>query len=164
MRAVYVYTFLTIACVLVWGCKPKLTLEQQRQAAERQRQQEERWRKVDEYVAQSSARDAQRSEENAAKHHKLANASVSYDDYNVRIKNNDAVTWPELNVYINAGIRGPLSGYGIRLPAIESGKSITVPLRQFTKATGERFSPTAYRVTELWIGGGDYDYQKLGAD
>jgi len=139
------------------GCKPKLTLEQQKQ-------QEDRWRKVDEYVAQSAARDAQRSAQKAANHHKIANASVAYDDYKVRISNNDAETWPELNVFINPGFGGPSSGYGIRIPALQSGKSITIPLKQFTKDNGERFNPDTYRITELWIGGEDYDYQKFGAN
>jgi hypothetical protein len=146
------------------GCKPKLTADQQKQ-------QEERWRKVDEFVAKSAARDDQRAAEKAqvqiseaARHHKAANANISYDASNVRIKNSDTNGWPELNVYINPGALGPLSGYGIRLPALQMGRSVTIPLEQFTKDNGERFNASAYRVVELWIGGGDYDYEKFGAN
>jgi TolA-binding protein len=165
MKIKAISTIVIITCVLnLTGCKPKLTPEQQKQQAEQQRQQEERWRKTEELAAQRAARDAQKQTVETAQHHKVANASISYDNYNVRIKNADTNNWPELNVYINSGLFGPMSGYGIRLPALPIGKSITIPLEQFTKDNGERFNPAAYRVTELWIGGGDYDYEKFGAN
>jgi hypothetical protein len=98
----------------------------------------------------------------AGQHHLTVNASISHDDYTIRIRNADTKDWPPLNAYINPGFWGPLSGYGVRLPTLEMGGKIDVPLNQFTKDNGERFNPYAYKVTKLWIGGDNYDYVEFG--
>ncbi|MEI7535299.1 MAG: hypothetical protein WCK57_13105 [Verrucomicrobiae bacterium] len=153
------------ACVIALGaCKPKVTPEQQMQQEEQQKQQEERLQKTQEIMAKRDAERAHIHAVETTQHHNVANANISYDDYNVRIKNVDTNDWPELNVYLNPGKWGPMSGYGIRIPSLQIGKGITIPLSQFTKDNGERFNPSAYKVTELWMGGGNFDYEKFGAN
>jgi hypothetical protein len=90
---------------------------------------------------------------------KTVNADISYNDYKVTIKNLDSFDWPELDVYINGS---PPFSYTARIQALKSGESATYDLNQFAKSDGERFNPDAYKVTELWIGGDDYDYKKYG--
>ena len=47
-----------------------------------------------------------------------------------------------------------------KMPAV--GGSVTVPLRTFIKKDGSRFNPDTHAVTELWVGGGGYDYTPFG--
>jgi len=46
------------------------------------------------------------------------------------------------------------------VPAV--GESVTIPLNDFVKkSSGERFNPFTQAVTDVWVGGGGYDYQSF---
>lgn len=86
------------------------------------------------------------------------NASITFSDDRIMILNDNNFDWPVLNVYINGM---PSQGYGLRIRALKQTESVTINLTDFTKQeNGEIFNPSAYRVTQLWIGGGDFDYVK----
>ena len=47
----------------------------------------------------------------------------------------------------------------VTLPPV--GESLTVSLNAFTLKDGTRFNPAQTAVTQIWIGGGSYDYRKF---
>lgn len=55
----------------------------------------------------------------------------------------------------------PPYGYKCEIGFIEAKGIKEVRLIDFTKSNGERFNPMAYKVTEIWIGGGGYDYGSI---
>ena len=62
----------------------------------------------------------------------------------------------ELVVYINGS--PPFTYKAIAtVPAL--GQSVDLPLITFTQKDGTRFNPIATAVTEIWVGGGGYDYR-----
>lgn len=65
----------------------------------------------------------------------------------------------EMNVYINGD--PPFTFKAIAtVPPL--GKSVLLPLREFTQKDGTRFNPIATAVTVIWVGGGAYDYRSFG--
>ncbi len=47
-----------------------------------------------------------------------------------------------------------------KVPAV--GESVTIPLNDFVKkSSGDRFNPFTQAVTDVWVGGGGYDYQSF---
>jgi hypothetical protein len=65
----------------------------------------------------------------------------------------------ELIVYINGS---PPFTYKATATVPPLGQSVQIPLITFTKKDGTRFSPIATAVTEIWVGGGGYDYRSFG--
>jgi hypothetical protein len=57
----------------------------------------------------------------------------------------------------------PPFSYTLAVKALKPGESTTEDLSDFTKDSGARFDPNQYRVTEVWIGGADYDYKEYGS-
>ncbi len=90
---------------------------------------------------------------------KTLNASVSWSAVALQVKNSDpAAVGQELIIYINGT---PPFAYRAdsRVPAV--GESVHLPLSRFVKKNGDRFNPLQKAVTEVWVGGGGYDYVRF---
>jgi len=90
---------------------------------------------------------------------KTVHAGVYPGDLTLRIVNEDTNAWPPLRVYLNGS---PLQTYGVTIPALKPGDTLTVPLSDFAKENGDRFNPSAAKVVVIWIGGNGFDFVKLG--
>jgi hypothetical protein len=86
------------------------------------------------------------------------NAEIEMLSDGVLISNKDSNSWKTVNVYVNSD---PPFGYGCRLDDVKPLESKAIPLTEFVKENGERFNPEANKALFLWIGGGDYDYEKF---
>ncbi|HEV2350832.1 MAG TPA: hypothetical protein VG028_13405 [Terriglobia bacterium] len=91
--------------------------------------------------------------------HKLADADIQVGSYELEIANADTNDWPPLIIYLNGS---PPWAFHATIPSLAAGQKINVSLRSFAKDDGLRFDPSNYKVTELWIGGGSYDFRKYG--
>ena len=90
---------------------------------------------------------------------KIVSAGISVSAFAVHIKNEDSHDWPVLTIYLNGQ---PPFTFHANIPALKLGEELSFPLNEFAKDNGERFNPLGYKVTELWIGGGDYDLKQYG--
>lgn len=76
------------------------------------------------------------------------------------ISNPGPGAWAEINIFVNSD---PPFGYGVRLNNVAPLESKAIPLREFTKPkTGERFNPSQFKVTRVWVGGSGYTYEAHG--
>ena len=80
--------------------------------------------------------------------------SVAWSDSVVEITNKGTEPWSAMTVYINGQ---PPFTFEWNGSAQAVGQSKRILLREFDKK-GERFDPSKYKVTEVWVGGGGYDY------
>jgi hypothetical protein len=94
----------------------------------------------------------------AQKPHKLLKASITTTDVDLRVQNEDAFDWHGTEIYLNG--RPPFT-YHYVLDTLKAGESIDIPLTSFDNE-GKRFQPIEYKVTEIWIGGGGFDYHSYG--
>jgi hypothetical protein len=87
------------------------------------------------------------------------NCTISVSDDILIVSNTGKPPWTSIEIYINGD---PLSGYGCRIDDVKPLDSRRIPLREFTKSTGDRFNPFEKKVTEVWIGGGvgHFDFEK----
>ncbi len=89
----------------------------------------------------------------------LENVSVAVSSTALRITNdgNNDAAGKEIEVYINGT---PPFTYRAKVTVPVVTAAVIIPLNQFTK--GEtRFNPFSQAVTDVWIGGGGYDYRSL---
>jgi hypothetical protein len=84
-----------------------------------------------------------------------ASVSLSYDS--IRISNLDSFDWPGTSIYLN----GIMGGYIYRVASIPAGKSITIPLREFTTRGGERFDPDRRKPKEVVVHADGYDGRQI---
>jgi hypothetical protein len=80
-----------------------------------------------------------------------ASAVVTHNDYFVSVKNTDKEDWHDINVCVNG------LDYGLSID-LKAGQTVRLDLSHFVKDNGQRFNPAAYRVMEVWIGGGKSGY------
>ena len=88
---------------------------------------------------------------------KAVTARIRASDNSLVVENKSSEDWPVLTLYLNGS---PPFTYNVSIAPLRPGGIITIPLSKFTKRNGQRFDASAYRVTEVWIGGGDFDYAK----
>jgi hypothetical protein len=89
--------------------------------------------------------------------HKVVKADVRFDATTLGIMNLDQTNWPALNVFINGD---PPFAYRYVIGSLAPGEAITVLLAEFSKdGSGERFDPFKFKLTKVWIGGKEFDYQ-----
>ena len=91
------------------------------------------------------------------KNYHTPNVSIRTSDSIVEITNAGTESWSAMTVYINGQ---PPFTYKWDGPAPGVGQSKSILLREFDKK-GERFDPFKYKVTEVWVGGGGYDYSSF---
>lgn len=82
---------------------------------------------------------------------------VANNDTIIRIENTGTANWSELVVYLNGT---PPGGYKVTVKAPSVGSSVSIPLKEFAKKDGTRFLPHQLKVTEIWVGGGGYDFKR----
>lgn len=76
----------------------------------------------------------------------------------LEIMNAGAPAGREMIVYINGA---PPFTYKMTATVPAAGASVRLPLRGFVTKAGDRFDPLAKAVTEVWVGGGGYDYRSF---
>lgn len=88
----------------------------------------------------------------------VMNLKVSASARAIEITNerNPVAAGRVMEIYINDS---PPFTYHASSVVPDVGESVSIPLNEFVKKSGERFNPFATAVTEVWIGGGTYDYQ-----
>ena len=92
--------------------------------------------------------------------HKTVKVDIRFNSTTLGIKNLDQTTWPALNVFINGD---PPFTYRYVIGSLKPGEAVTVALGEFAKdKSGERFDPYRFKLTKVWIGGHDFDYEAYG--
>lgn len=88
--------------------------------------------------------------------------SAGYPPVNVFVTNHELVientsgsALTGLKAYLNGT---PPFTYSAPVPAISAGGRVRVPLSSFAKKDGQRFKPADTKATDIWVGGGGYDY------
>jgi hypothetical protein len=84
--------------------------------------------------------------------------SIGYNANSVQVTNNGSADWTVAVVYINGT---PPFTFKATVDAPEVGKTISIPLSSFVTKSGDRFDPRTKALTEIWIGGSDYDFKKF---
>lgn len=95
-----------------------------------------------------------------AKIQKVVSVSIKHNRAAIEITNTGTADWPEAVIYINDT---PPFTYKAVIAAPPIGQAAVVRLSDFTKKDGERFNPSAYALTEIWVGGSGYDFNKYDA-
>jgi hypothetical protein len=72
------------------------------------------------------------------------------------ITNRDPNDWGTVTIYINGR---PPSGFKKVLGTLRAGQTAEISLMDCVNEDSKRFQPLQEKVTEVWIGGGGYDYQ-----
>ena len=93
------------------------------------------------------------------KTHPTVHAAITLVGSKVFIMNQDTNDWPTVTIYVSSD---PPFGYHYTVGPVPPSREFSIPLTEFAKDSGERFNPSAYKVTKIWIGGGDYDYMEFG--
>jgi hypothetical protein len=92
---------------------------------------------------------------------KTLKVSIAWSSTELSVRNDASpeATGRTVRIYLNDS---PPFTYraDVAMPAV--GQNVRLPLLQFIKKDGERFSPLKWAVTEAWIGGDGYDYVKFG--
>lgn len=86
-------------------------------------------------------------------------AGISWNDAVIQITNEDSRDWPVLSLYLNGM---PPFTYHAAIRPLKAGEKIRIPLSAFADDSGRRFKPADLQVTEVWIGGSGFDYEKYG--
>ena len=89
---------------------------------------------------------------------KTVTAGIRAGDYSLILENKGAEDWPVLTLYLNGT---PPFTYNVSIEPLKPGQTMTIPLSKFSTDGGKRFDPSAFRVTEVWIGGGGFDYARF---
>lgn len=85
---------------------------------------------------------------------------VAWSSLALQVTNNDAsAAGQPMTVYINGT---PPNAYKATSLVPSLGGTVELPLMGFVNRSGDRFNPMAKAVTEAWVGGGDYDFEKYG--
>jgi hypothetical protein len=83
-------------------------------------------------------------------------AKVQFNRESVYVTNLGPENWDEgIHVYINGT---PPFTYEAKAGSLGTNETVKIALDEFSKGNGERFDPSRYRVTEMWVGGSGYDY------
>lgn len=75
------------------------------------------------------------------------------------VRNSDDFDWGSMTIYVNGN---PPFSWKATIPPMKAGEEKRFALSDFTKDDGERFQPSRYKLTEVWIGSNAFDYSKYG--
>jgi hypothetical protein len=91
-----------------------------------------------------------------AKESKTPVVSIAHNSTAIELTNDGTPDWKTAEVYINGS---PPFTYKATVAAPAVGQAVRIPLASFVKKDGERFNPATHALTEIWVGGGGYDFQ-----
>jgi hypothetical protein len=83
----------------------------------------------------------------------VIDAVILRDTLNLAIVNGNRFDWGQTTVYIG----GVFNGYRYTVRGVKAGKSVKIPLFEFTKRNGERFKPLERAPTDIIVSVDGYD-------
>jgi hypothetical protein len=72
---------------------------------------------------------------------------------NLLVTNADTWTWHNVRIKLNSGVF--TGGYAVEFDSLAAGKSMAIPLREFTTNSGERFDFVTRKVIDVLVSAHD---------
>ncbi|EEF63417.1 hypothetical protein [Pedosphaera parvula] len=86
-------------------------------------------------------------------------AEVHFEGPIVALRNENSYSWDnDMVVYVGDA---PPAGYSHHIGMVTPGDTVSITLNEFTRDTGEKFTPYGMVLREAWIGGKDRQFQNF---